>query len=61
VRKQSALFSGTLPPKDEFVSRIEQWIHHARSTVEVREVSEPNLEDSKFLAKFISINQTAKG
>lgn len=32
--------------KMNFVSRIEQWIHHARSTVEVREVSEPNPEDS---------------
>ncbi|XP_078372656.1 uncharacterized protein LOC144656297 [Oculina patagonica] len=29
-----------------FVSRIEQWIHRARSSPEVREVSEPNPEDS---------------
>ena len=32
--------------KMNFVSRIEQWIHRARSAVEEREVSEPNPEDS---------------
>ena len=42
--------------KMNFVSRIEQWIHRARSTVEVREVSEPNPEDSVSTASTVKLN-----